>query len=251
MGDGFLHKYFLNHNGRVIHKWFHYFDVYEKHFERFRGKKINFLEIGVGQGGSQQMWRDYFGPEANIMCMDLRDLSSRMKPEVSKFYQGDQTDPEILNRIVDENGPLDIVLDDGSHFSEHIIASFKVLYPRMTPNGVYMVEDVSCTYKKRYNGGVKQPGSFMEFTKDMLDHINFVHISSISYKDPFGLSTHSVSVYDSMVVFERRPKSHTQWARTGKQGSLGDVPFTPQWPQSVQEADPREPKRSPEEEAAE
>lgn len=229
--DGFLHQYFLNHNGRVIHKWFHYFDVYEMHFARFRGTAVNFLEIGVGQGGSQQMWREYFGPTANIMCMDIRDLSHRVPGDVAKFYQGDQTDPELLHRIVAENGPLDIVLDDGSHFSKHIIPSFEILYPQMSPYGVYMVEDVSCTYKKRYNGGLKQPGSFMEYTKDLLDTINFAHLKQYSKKDPFGNSTHSINIYDSMVVFERRPKAHLQWARTGKQGSLGEQPFTPGWPQ--------------------
>jgi 23S rRNA U2552 (ribose-2'-O)-methylase RlmE/FtsJ len=231
MSDGFLHKYFLNHSGRVIHKWFHYFDVYEKHFERFRGKNINFLEIGVGQGGSQQMWRAYFGPEANIMCLDIRDLSHRIDPKVAKFYQGDQTDPDILNRIIAENGTLDIVLDDGSHFSKHIIPTFNILYPRMNPTGVYMVEDVSCVYKKRYNGGLKQEGSFIEFTKDLIDNMNFAHLKQFKKDDAFGNSTHSINVYDSMVVFERRPKAHLQWARTGKQGSLGETPFTPNWPQ--------------------
>ena len=92
--DGFLHRYFLNHHGRVIHKWFHYFDVYEKHFDRFRDTDVTFLEIGVGQGGSQQMWREYFGKEANILCLDIRDLSRRVNPAVAKFYQGDQTDPD-------------------------------------------------------------------------------------------------------------------------------------------------------------
>ena len=231
MSSGFLHRYFLNHSGRSIHKWFHYFDVYEAHFERFRGRKINFLEIGVGQGGSQQMWREYFGPEANIMCLDIRDLSHRVDPKVAKFYQGDQTDKKLLDKIVKQNGAIDVVLDDGSHHSKHIIATFEILYPQMTPNGVYMVEDVSCVYKKKYDGGYKQPGSFMEYTKDLCDRINFVHLKQFKNDDPFGNSTHSINIYDAMVVFERRPKAHLQWARTGKQGILGELPFTPGWPQ--------------------
>jgi hypothetical protein len=43
MSDGFLNRCFLNHSGRVIHKWIHYFELYERHFERFRCRKINFL----------------------------------------------------------------------------------------------------------------------------------------------------------------------------------------------------------------
>ena len=155
------------------------------------------------------MWRAYFGPEANIMCLDIRDLSHRIDPAVAKFYQGDQTDKMLLSRIIEENGPLNVVLDDGSHYSKHIIPSFDILYPQMTPTGVYMVEDVSCIYKKRYDGGLKQPGSFMEYTKDLLDRINFAHLKQFSRVDPFGNSTHSISVYDFMVVFERRPKART------------------------------------------
>ena len=94
------------------------------------------------------MWREYFGPEANIMCLDIRDLSHRVDPKVAKFYQGDQTDKKLLDKIVKQNGAIDVVLDDGSHHSKHIIATFEILYPQMTPNGVYMVEDVSCVYKK-------------------------------------------------------------------------------------------------------
>jgi hypothetical protein len=71
----------------------------------------------------------------------------------------------------------------------------------------------------------------MEYTKDLLDRINFAHLKQFRKDDPFGNSTHSITVYDAMVVFERRPKAHDQWARTGKQGSLGKQPFTPGWPQ--------------------
>ena len=231
--DGFLHRYFINHNGNLISKWLHYFDIYELHFSRFRGTDVRFLEIGVGQGGSQQMWREYFGADASILCMDIRDFSDRVNPAFSKFYQGDQTDAAALQRILDENGPLDIVLDDGSHMSRHIIGTFEYLYPRMSPSGVYMVEDVQCVYKPHYQGGLKAPGSFMEYAKDLLDHVNFAYIPEFPNDDEFGCSTHSVNFYDSIVAFERRPKAHVQWALTGKQGVLGDKPWIPRPPDRV------------------
>jgi hypothetical protein len=69
--DNPLWQYFTDHQGRVIHKWHQYFDVYHNHFNRFRGKNITFLEIGVSQGGSLQMWRKYFGPQAKIYGIDI------------------------------------------------------------------------------------------------------------------------------------------------------------------------------------
>ena len=56
--SGELHAYFLRNTAKVLHKWVHYFDIYEKHFERFRGKSPVVLEIGVSGGGSLAMWKD-------------------------------------------------------------------------------------------------------------------------------------------------------------------------------------------------
>lgn len=65
-----LGKYFKENNGNLIHKWVHYFDIYERHFSRFRNRKMTILEIGVYQGGSLQMWKNYFGPQAEIYGVD-------------------------------------------------------------------------------------------------------------------------------------------------------------------------------------
>ena len=66
-----LEIYFKKNTGRLIYKWQHYFEIYDKHFSRFRGKEIVVLEIGVFQGGSLQMWKNYFGPGAKIYGIDI------------------------------------------------------------------------------------------------------------------------------------------------------------------------------------
>ena len=228
--EGFLHRYLLNHNGRLIHKWIHYMDIYETHFRRFRGTKFKFLEIGVGRGGSQQMWREYFGPDADLICLDIEDLSDRVDPAVSTFYQGDETDEGLLQRIIDEHGPLDVVLDDGSHISSHMIKTFEFLYPRMASDGVYMVEDLHAAYSPQHEGGFRRPGTFIEYTKDLLDHLHFVYAKELPRDDPFGKTTHGLHIYDSIIAFERRPKAHPQWLINGAYGRLGDWAFQPKPP---------------------
>ena len=52
-----------------------YFHVYEEIFNRYVGKKITFVEIGVLQGGSLHMWREYFGSNARIIGIDLNPKS--------------------------------------------------------------------------------------------------------------------------------------------------------------------------------
>ena len=61
-----LWDYFNNNEGYRIHKWKHFFDIYEAHFSRFRGMEIVIVEFGVFHGGSLQMWKHYFGEKARV-----------------------------------------------------------------------------------------------------------------------------------------------------------------------------------------
>ena len=51
-------------------KWKKYFPVYKNLFEKYRNKKITFVEIGVLDGGSLEIWKDYFGSKARIIGID-------------------------------------------------------------------------------------------------------------------------------------------------------------------------------------
>ena len=52
---------FDSHQGNLIHKWNHYFDIYDRHFAAYQGKEVTVLEIGVSQGGSIDLWKKFFG----------------------------------------------------------------------------------------------------------------------------------------------------------------------------------------------
>lgn len=210
MADGFLHKYFLNNPSKRLHKWTHYFDIYERHFDRFRGKSPVMLEIGVMGGGSLAMWKQYFGEGTKIVGLDINpDCKRHEAPDVEIFI-GSQADAETLQKIKTKYPHIDVVLDDGSHSSPHMIATFDHLYAHVHPHGVYMVEDTHANYWPEWGGGVKLPGSFMEFTKDKLDEINAVHTRGAIVPSPFTASTDYIAVYDSIVVFEKRPQGIRQ-----------------------------------------
>lgn len=66
-----LHEYFLNNSENIIHKWIHYFDIYERHLCRFIEKSPVIMEIGVGGGGSLQMWKNYFGKGSKVIGLDI------------------------------------------------------------------------------------------------------------------------------------------------------------------------------------
>ncbi|MEF2074022.1 class I SAM-dependent methyltransferase [Consotaella aegiceratis] len=207
---GFLHRYFLNNGGKRIHKWMHYFDIYEQHFHRFRGAAPTVLEIGVFGGGSLAMWRAYFGPGATILGLDIDPACKQHETEGVTIHIGSQDDPAVLDRIVAQNRPIDIVIDDGSHRMDHMRRSFDLLYERIAERGVYLVEDTHTCYWPEYQGGYRAPGSFMEFAKDKLDEINAVHTRGAVAITPFTRSTRSVTIYDSVCVFERAPQGRRQ-----------------------------------------
>jgi cephalosporin hydroxylase len=210
MADGFLHKYFLNNPSKRLHKWTHYFDIYERHFERFRAKSSVMLEIGVAGGGSLAMWRQYLGDGCKIIGLDINPECKMHEAEGIDIFIGSQNDPGILQSIKTKYPYIDIVLDDGNHSSPYMIASFNHLYDHVQPRGVYMVEDTHANYWPDWGGGVKAPGTFMEFTKEKIDEINAVHTRNAIPVSQFTLSTDCIAIYDSIVVFEKRRQGNRQ-----------------------------------------
>jgi hypothetical protein len=198
-----LWQLFLNNRGRVIHKWKHYFPIYERHFSRYVNRPVTFLEIGCGEGGSLQMWKQYFGSLATIVGIDIRAECARFEEDQIHIRIGDQSDPAFLNSVVKEFGPLHVVLDDGSHLMEHLSASFKFLYPRVAADGVYFVEDLHTCYWEEFGGGYKRPGTFIELCKDMLDELNAEHTRGSVVESDFSRRTLSIHFYDSCAVFEK------------------------------------------------
>jgi hypothetical protein len=212
-----LERYFRANTRRLIHKWVHYFDIYHRHFERFRGRRVVVLEFGVNQGGSLQMWRDYFGRKASIYGVDIDPRCARLGGRRTKVFIGDQEDREFLSRIAAEIGPIDVLIEDGGHTMGQQIATFEVLYPRLTPDGVFLVEDVHTSYWPNYGGGYRKPDTFMEYAKGLTDQLNAWHSQDEDFVvDEFTKTTRSMHFYDSIVVFEKGPVSRPRAERTGR-----------------------------------
>src|SRR5436305_1799894 len=94
-----LEEYFNKNTDRVIHKWHHYFEVYDRHFSKYRDKEIVLLEIGTFHGGSLQMWKSYFGDKAKIYGMDINPNCKEVEEENIKVYIGSQSDRKFLQKV--------------------------------------------------------------------------------------------------------------------------------------------------------
>lgn len=183
-----------------------YLPHYEFHFGKLRDEKLNVLEIGVGGytypqtgGNSLKMWRDYF-PGSNIFGIDIED-KSWLNGERLKTFQGSQTDEEFLQKVCDEIGRIDIIIDDGSHLNGDVIESFKFLFPRINSPGIYVVEDTFTSYWSRAFGtewgGSNDRHSVattMGFFKSLTDGLNHVEFADPHYA-PTYFDKHIVSMH--------------------------------------------------------
>jgi hypothetical protein len=217
--NGDFEELFWNKQGAALYKWHHYFPIYEKHFNPFRGKPLKFLEIGVAKGGSLEIWRDYFGPEATIFGIDILPECKQFDGVAGQVRIGSQADENFLAEVVAEMGGIDIVLDDGSHDSRHIRKTFKTLIPKLSNGGVYMIEDLHAAYWSSFSGGYRKPSSFIEDVKIMIDDMHhWYHPHGVKIEEAKDIIT-SMSIYDSIVAFEKNTVTRPAFSWSGGDAS--------------------------------
>lgn len=224
-----LERYFYNNPGRIIHKWRHYFEIYDRHFSRYRGRRVNIVEIGVYKGGSLQMWKHYFGPLAHIYGIDVNPECTAFAEGQVEILIGNQEDRDFLRSVKRRIPTIDILIDDGGHTMRQQIVTFEELFPHVAPDGVFICEDLHTSYWEEYGGGYRAPGTFIEYSKNFIDYIHAWHARKptskawYSRKQPelsvsdFTESVHSLHFYDSILVIEKRPMERPSDTQTGRE----------------------------------
>jgi hypothetical protein len=217
---------FFAHEGRLIHKWTQYFDAYDRQFAPYRHgfpqpdgsrRPLRFLEIGVAHGGSLQLWRRYFGPDAAIWGIDVDPRCAAIDDADLEVRIGSQGDRRFLLGVVSEMGGVDIVLDDGSHKAADQRTSFEVLFPLVSDGGLYVVEDLHTSYSQRFGGGYRRSGTFVEAAKDIIDDMHSWYHEEPAKVLPGGESGASqLSVYDSMVFVHKSARRRPMVVKVGE-----------------------------------
>lgn len=164
-----------------------YTQHYQRYFQSLKSKRLNVLEIGVGGyensghgGESLRMWKAYFR-NSRIVGVDLND-KTRFRERRIDIRQFNQTDSEALLRLSREYGGFDIIIDDGSHLNEHVIKTFRALFPQLRQNGIYVVEDTQTSYWPTWGGGTSNPRTTMAFFKGLADGLNYVDYPIANYE---------------------------------------------------------------------
>jgi hypothetical protein len=132
---------------RHSYKGISYLDIYDNLFQSVRLDVKNFVEVGVLNGSSLKMWKEYF-PNAQIHGIDINPKCKQYEEDRINIYIGDQNDDQFLSKISKEIPEIDIFLDDGSHITQHQIKTFNHLFNNIKKGGFFVIEDLRNSYEE-------------------------------------------------------------------------------------------------------
>jgi hypothetical protein len=189
-----------------------YTSKYELYLDQYRDENFNLLEIGVCDGSSVKMWKEYF-PKANITALDIDPRCKEFEEDRINIHIGDQTDVSFLNEVVNKHNHFEIILDDGGHSWKQQIVSFETLFPQLTPGGLYFIEDMHTSYVKNsiwsdyHITGV-------DYFKNLVDKVNLNGKSFCGYKeignqflDYYEKNIDFIHFYKSLIVISKKSAS--------------------------------------------
>lgn len=126
-----------------------YLPFYEKHISKFRSNLTNLFEIGIYQGDSIRMWREYF-PSGNLLAIDIVDMS-HIVLDNTQLHVCDQSDRDQLSDLIQKTyKSFDIIIDDGGHMMHQQQISLGYLFPYLASGGVFVIEDLHTSGNSGY-----------------------------------------------------------------------------------------------------
>lgn len=220
-----LGQLYNEHTGKASDKWSLYLREYDRLFGEYRNEPVRMLEIGIQNGGSLEIWSKYFTDSTALIGCDINPDCARLSyddPRIQVIV-GDANAPDTMARVLDRCPEFDIVIDDGSHLSGDIVKSFSLYFPRVREGGVFIAEDLHCSYWGRFEGGLFDPYSSISFFKRLADVVNYEHwgVSKVRADILRGIfarygceideavlaQVHSVEFINSMCVIRKAPAS--------------------------------------------
>lgn len=210
-----LRRYFDGvEQGPGIWKWLHYFDLYHQHLQKFVGKSVNIVEVGVYSGGSMPMWRNYFGDGCQVHGVDIQPECRAYENDHIQIHIGDQADRNFWRTFRGKVPSVDILVDDGGHQPYQQIATLEEMLPHLRPGGVFICEDIH---------GLGD--GFTAYCHGLIDNLNAMHRTAdrqsiVCKSTGFQAHIRSITCYPYAVVIERAdapmptlsaPRHGTEW----------------------------------------
>lgn len=176
-----------------------YFQVYEQLFQPFVGQPIVFVEVGVLNGGSLFMWREYFGPQARIIGVDANPQAKQWEQHGFEIHIGDQSSEAFWDDFYRQVGTIDVLLDDGGHTNAQQTVTAARAFNQVRDGGLVVVEDVHASYMRKFDNPSRR--SFVNFAKHVADSVNSRFELLPRARNDYWKRVYGVSFFESIVVF--------------------------------------------------
>lgn len=174
-----------------------YTPIYERYLHNWRSLPITMLEIGVFEGASLRMWRDYFR-RGRIWGLDVNPGCAVHGGGRISVITGEQADPDALDSCA-PGEDFDLVIDDGGHYPDDQLASLIALWPRLKRGGYYVIEDTATAYWEKFT----KDGDILEILMPLVRDVHFRHhTNAVTLQDLGAIAFYGPS---GMCVLERAP----------------------------------------------
>ena len=203
-----------------------YFDIYDKLLTKFVGESITFVEIGILDGGSLFMWRDFLGKNARIIGVDLNHEATKWREYGFEIFIGDQSNSQVWVDFFREIGDVHVLLDDGGHRNDQQIITTRSALPHILDGGLIIIEDTQTSFMK-FESFRKY--SFVSFLEDKIKSLNARSDELDIKKDVFTNSVHSIEFFTGICVLHvnRRLSTFTQRIENdGRKNNASDFRYT-------------------------
>jgi hypothetical protein len=174
-----------------------YFPIYDELLMRFAARPVTFLEIGILDGGSLFMWRDFLGKDARIIGVDLNPEATKWRKHGFEIFIGDQSDPDFWEVLYGEVGEVDVLLDDGGHRNDQQIVTVQCSLENIRDGGMIIVEDSQTSFMKFEN--FKR----VSFINLLIRKIPLLYARSFDLKifeTTYSKCVHSIQFFESICV---------------------------------------------------
>ena len=212
--------------------YFEYARAYDDNLSSLRsrilsqGGEVNMLEIGVQSGGSINVWTEFFDGKLRYTGIDINQRCARFtRPDLRRVVEiGSQSDPAFLTSVCRRHGPFDVVVDDGSHLTAHILTSLRHLWSCLNDKAVYAIEDLhSMTLFRGVKGMAVDGEDFYDVLGDIARNMSsyFTQMPrplrrSFPPSDSFSGHIQEIRLYDSLAFFHYNSSTMPQTQRFKK-----------------------------------
>lgn len=181
-------------------KYDSYFHVYENQLQKYVGCNITLVEVGVFNGGSLFMWRDFLGVNARIIGIDLNPAAKIWEKHGFEIYIGDQSADEFWLKFYQMVGKVDVLIDDGGHTNQQQIVTAHHAIQNIKDGGLLIVEDVHTNYFREFGNPSRY--SFIKFVHKLVDAVNSRSFALKRTFSKYSSRIYSVTFFESIVAIQ-------------------------------------------------